>query len=98
MTRVCIDIDPDNGNGSVPIVKTYETTIGDGTQVDFPIDHNLGQRVVLVQAYDVNTGAVRADTDLTFNGDNRATVRFDTAPAPQSVRVNAVAVAPARPA
>lgn len=94
MTRVCIDIDQDGGNGPVPIVKTYETTIGDGSQVDFSVDHNLGDRTPFVQVYDLATGLVRADADVTFTADNRSTVRFDTAPAPQSVRVRAVSVKP----
>jgi hypothetical protein len=97
MTRVCIDIDPDNGNGngSVPVVKTYETTIGDGSQVDFAVDHNLGQRIVLVSPYDLSTGALRSDADVIFNTDNRLTVRFDTPPPAQSVRVLVLAVRPA---
>lgn len=94
MTRVCIDIDQDGGNGPVPLVKTYSTVIGDGAQVDFPIDHNLGHRAVMLQAVDVNTGALRNDTDVVFNSDNRATVRFDTAPANQAIRIDALSVRP----
>ena len=95
MTRVCIDIDQDNGNGSAPIVKAYETTIGDGSQVDFSVDHNLGDRTPFLQVWDLATGLVRNDADVTFNGDNRATVRFDQAPPSQSVRVRALSVKPA---
>jgi hypothetical protein len=95
MTRVCIDIDNDGGNGSVPVVKTYETTIGDGSQLDFPIDHNLGQRIVIVSPYDQATGALRSDADITFVNENRALVRFDTPPPAQSVRVLVLAVRPA---
>lgn len=94
MTRVCIDIDND-GTGTGPTVKTYETTIGDGSQLDFSVDHNLGQRVVQVQAYDLATGLLRNDADVTFASDNRATLRFDAAPGPQSVRVNVLGVRPA---
>lgn len=96
MTRVCIDIDQDNGNGQgVPLVKAYETTIGDGSQVDFSVDHNLGDRTPFLQVYDLATGLVRNDADISFNGDNRATVRFDQAPTSQSVRVRALSVKPA---
>jgi hypothetical protein len=95
MTRVCIDIDPDNGTGTPgPTVKAYETTIGDGSQVDFSIDHNLGDRTPFLQVYDLATGLLRADADVTWNGDNRATVRFDQAPGNQSVRVRALSVKP----
>lgn len=94
MTRVCIDIDQDNGNGASPTVKAYETTIGDGSQVDFSVDHNLGDRTPFLQVYDLATGLVRADADVTLTGDNRATVRFEQAPSPQSVRVRAVSVRP----
>lgn len=95
MTRVCIDIDQDGGNSPTPIVKAYETTIGDGSQVDFSIDHNLGDRTPFLQVYDLATGLVRADADVTLTGDNRATVRFDQAPGTQSVRVRALSVKPA---
>jgi|GEM_PF-6336477 len=96
MTRVCIDIDDQgNGNGAVPLVKAYETTVGDGSQVDFSIDHNLGDRTPFLQVYDLATGLLRADADVTWNGDNRATVRFDQAPTAQSIRVRAVSVKPA---
>lgn len=96
MTRVCIDIDDNgNGNGGVPTVKAYETTIGDGSQVDFSVDHNLADRYPFLQVFDVATGLVRTDADVTYNGDNRATVRFDQAPANQSIRVRAVSVRPA---
>lgn len=94
MTRVCIDID-DQGSGAVPLVKAYETTIGDGSQVDFSVDHNLGDRTPFLQVYDLATGLLRADADVTLTGDNRATVRFDNAPGPQSVRVRALSVKPA---
>jgi hypothetical protein len=95
MTRVCIDIDQDNGTGGVPLVKAYETTIGDGSQVDFSVDHNLGDRTPFLQVYDLATGLLRSDADVSYNGDNRATVRFDQAPAAQSVRVRALSVKPA---
>ena len=94
MTRVCIDIDGDGGNGSVPTVKSYTTTIGDGSQLDYAIDHNLGDRYGTVQVVDVATGLRRDDVDVTYNTDNRATLRFDAAPAPQSVRVNVLSVKP----
>src|SRR5687768_9380073 len=95
MTRVCIDIDDTgNGNGGVPTVKAYATTIADGSQVDFSVDHTLTTGYPFLQGYAVATGLVRTDADVTYNGDNRATVRFDQAPASQSVPVRAVSARP----
>lgn len=94
MARVCIEID-ENGNGSTePIVRTFETTLGDGTQSDFSVDHNLHHRNVLVQAFDLNTGEVIGDVDYTLNSIDRTTLSFATPPAANSVRVQLLAVRP----
>lgn len=95
MTRVCIDIDQDGGPGTGPTVKTYETTVGDGAQLDYVVDHNLGSRIVSVTPYDVSTGQLRSDADVLFTNDNRFTLRFDTPPPAQSVRVLTTLVRPA---
>lgn len=91
MTRICIEVD---GDGSVtePRVRTYTTTVGDGAQSDFAIDHNLNSQAVYVLAYDANTGAVRDDFSTTLTNANRATVQFDSAPAANSVKVQVIAV------
>lgn len=90
MPKVCVEFDPDNG-GPQSGVKTYTTVVGDGSQLDFPVDHNLGVQGVFVTAYNVTTGLVVQDYELTLNTVNRLTVRFDVAPAPQSVRVMVLA-------
>ena len=95
MTRICIEVDGD-GNGTVgPSVRTYSTTIGDGAQADFAIDHNLNSQAVHVIAWDANTGAQRDDFSTTFTNSGRATLRFDAVPAPNSVKVQAIGVVPA---
>lgn len=93
MTRICVELDPDNGNGNGgPQVRTYSTVVGDGAQSDFAIDHNLNSQGVFLLAYDATTGEVAQDYNLVLNNNNRATVRFDTPPAANSIRVQAIAV------
>ena len=89
MPRICIDID-DNGTPGAPSVRTFTTVVGDGAQLDYVVDHNLNTPNVLLQATNVNTGEVLGDFTPTLNSVNRATLRFDSAPATNSVRVLAV--------
>lgn len=93
MPRICIELD-DNGNLG-PQLRTYTTVVGDGAQTDFAVDHNLNSQAVYVLAYDANTGEVRDDFSATFNNANRATLTFDAPLAPNSVKVQVVAVVPA---
>jgi hypothetical protein len=95
MTRICIEVD---GNGTVgPQVRTYSTVVGDGSQVDFNVDHDLNSQAVFLTAYDANTGEVLTDYTLTLVNANRARIHFDTAPAVNSVKVQAIAVAAPTP-
>lgn len=95
MTRICVELDPDNGNGNGgPIVQTYTATLGDGSQSDFAVDHNLNSQGVYLMAYNANTGEVNQDYSVVLNSANRATVRFDAPPAANSIRVQAIAVTP----
>lgn len=96
MPRVCLELDCDgNGNGG-PVVSTYATTVGNGTETEFVLDHNLGYRDVFVQAYDLASGNdLTPDVDVVRVNDNRAVLRFATAPASMSARVAALAVRPA---
>lgn len=96
MTRICIEVDGDTATPQ-PTVRTYETLVGDGSQSDYNIDHNLNSQSVFVNVYDANTGDVRSDYTLTLVNANRALVRFDTVPAFNSVKVQVVAVVPAMP-
>lgn len=93
MTRICIELDG-NGGTPQPTVRTYETLIGDGSQLDYNVDHNLNSQSVFVNAYDANTGEVRSDYSLTQVNANRALIHFDTIPALNSVKVQVVAVVP----
>ena len=66
-----------------------EAVIGDGAQNSIAWTHNLGARVVMIQAFDVNTGQyVMVD----FSHLDPDTVRFDfaIAPDPDSIQVMAI--------
>ena len=89
MPRICIELD---GDGTSPTLTTYSTVVGDGAQLDFPINHNLGVRDAWVQAVEIGTGRLLTDNDVTFNSVNQATLRFDTPPAADGVRVNVVGI------
>ena len=68
-----------------------EAVIGDGAQASIAWNHGLGARVVMIQAFDINTGQyVMVD----FSHLDPDTVRFDFAipPAPTSIQVMAVVV------
>ncbi|RPJ20349.1 MAG: hypothetical protein EHM35_19580 [Planctomycetaceae bacterium] len=93
MTRICIDVDGGTTTPQ-PTVRTYETLVGDGSQVDYLIDHNLNSQSVFVNAYDANTGDVLGDYSLTLVNANRLRIHFDTIPAFNSVKVQVVAVIP----
>lgn len=96
MARVCVEFDCDgNGNGGGTTTRTYETVVGDGTQADFAVDHNLNSQGVFLLAYNATTGERMDDYSVVFNTANRATVRFDTPPAPNSAKLQFVAVVPA---
>ena len=95
MARVCVEFDCDgNGGNGSPQVRTYETVVGDGTQADFTVDHNLNSQGVFLLAYNATTGERMDDYSVVFNTANRATVRFDTPPAPNSAKLQFVAVVP----
>lgn len=96
MPKICIEYDtPQQPGTGGPTVTDYTTTIGDGTQTVFPLQHDLDHREVHVLAYDTANGRVRSDYTVNLDTENRATLRFTTAPAAGSVRVRVLAVAPA---
>ena len=60
---------------------TYAETIGDGSATSFNIDHNIGTKDVICQAYVVSSGAqVEPDFDRTTV--NRVVVSYSTGSAP----------------
>lgn len=91
MPRVCLEFD-DNGTPGTPTVRTFTTLVGDGSQLDYVVDHNLGVQFVAVTAVDVATGQVLSDVDVFLNSLNRLTLRFDNPPAMNSVRVHVLGV------
>lgn len=94
MARVCVEFDCD-GTGTGSSTRTYTTVVGDGTQADFAVDHNLNSQGVFLLAYNATTGERLEDYSVVFNTADRATVRFDTPPAPNSAKLQFVAVVPA---
>lgn len=92
MTRICIEIDGNGNTTPQPSVRTYSTVLGDGSQSDFNVDHNLNSQGVFLNAYDANTGERIEDFATTYTNANRSVLRFDTPPAAESVRVQAVSV------
>lgn len=98
MARVCVEYDCDgNNNGGGVVTRTYTTVVGDGTQADFAVDHNLNHQGVFLVAYNATTGERTDDYSVVFNTADRATVRFDTPPAPNSVKLQFVAHVPPMP-
>lgn len=87
MAKVCVEFDADTGTPTGPQLVRYATTIGTGTQTEFTVDHNLGVRPVFVAAHDLATGELRQDYTTHLVNGERATLRFDTAPAANGVHV-----------
>lgn len=78
-------------NDIVPIItgREYATTIGDGTNTGYTIDHGLGSYDVIVQLYEISSGAtVYADVSRIDNaGQPSVYVSFSVAPSANSIRV-----------
>lgn len=90
--KICIDVDPENGNGDHPL-KSYAQTIGDGTATSFTITHNLNSTDLLYALRNVQTGEVDAfDVAISYTSPNSAVLNFASAPAVGSARVVLVAV------
>lgn len=52
----------------------------DGIETTWTLDHNIGTRAVIVQAFDQDTGE-QMDPTVTRNNSNQITLTFGTAPA-----------------
>lgn len=89
MTKVCVEFDPDNGENPEPgpSFKTYATTIGDGSSLNYTVSHGLGTRDVLYSLRNLATGAMDGYDATVTSLDNSLSIVFATAPASQSVRV-----------
>jgi hypothetical protein len=71
------------------IPRTFSTTIGDGSAVNYTVTHNLGQKEVLVQLFDSSSGeTVYAEVTRGVTSPfNTVTIGFATAPTSNDVTV-----------
>lgn len=92
MTKICIEIDPDNGTPPAPAARFYATTLGDGVTTVFNVNHSLDSLDALTYLRDALTGeadvfdvaVVNVTADLTR-------LTFVTPPAVGQARVNIMA-------
>lgn len=69
-----------------PIDAAYCTLIGDGFNTVYNVTHNLNDDCVLVQVYEVSSGA-QVITDVTILSNNSVSVSFATAPSTNAYKV-----------
>jgi len=68
------------------ITRKFVSQIGDGTELNWPITHNLGTREVSVQVYDAGTYDT-VEADVVRTSDNIVTVSFASPPPAQAFKV-----------
>lgn len=91
MAKVCVEFDADGGTPAAP-VRTYSTTIGDGTTTAFDVIHNFNTRDVLYTLRDLSTGDLdNYDVGVNASATDRLALTFATPPAAASVRVSVLA-------
>jgi hypothetical protein len=87
MTKICIEVDPDNG-GVEPLVKSFVQTVGNGSQTTFNLTHNLNTEDILSGVRNLITGELDSfDVAVTTTGPNTATLVFQVPPAVNGARV-----------
>jgi hypothetical protein len=90
--KICIDVDPDEGNGEHPL-HSYSQTLGDGTSTSFTVNHNLHTSDLLYALRNTVTGEVDGfDVAISSPNQDSVALNFATAPAAGSVRVVLLAV------
>lgn len=91
MAKVCVEFDADGGSPAAP-VRTYSTTIGDGTSTEFDVIHNFNSRDVLYTLRDLSTGDLdNYDVGVNASSTDRLALTFAAPPAAAGVRVNVLA-------
>ena len=65
---------------------SYKTSIGDGSTLSYPVNHNLGSQDVIVQLYDASSFET-VYADVIRNTINQVTVTFANAPSASDIRV-----------
>lgn len=71
-------------------VRSYTTTIGDGSATSFTVTHNLGTRNVVVRVYRNSGNYDEVDVGIEHTTTNSVTVLFSTGNAPASNAYNVI--------
>lgn len=64
----------------------YTALVGDGTNTTYTVTHNLGTTAVLIELFEVSTGAL-VWADITVTSTNVVTVSFKTAPSSNAYKI-----------
>jgi len=93
MPKVCIEFDESgNGNGNGSGVRSYATTLGDGSTTTFNVEHNLDSRDVFLMLRNLTNGEVnRFPVTVRSLDADTSVLTFTTAPAAGAVRLTALA-------
>jgi hypothetical protein len=75
-----------DGTNYHAITRKYSANVGDTSNTEFALDHNLGTRDVTVQVYD-NATYDTVEVDVVRTSTTRVTVTFATAPGNNAYRV-----------
>lgn len=99
MARVCVEFDCNGDDGNGGAVRSFSTTIGDGTSTVYNVAHNLNTSDALISLRNIATGELDMfDVAVNASNPNTAVLTFATAPAAGNVRVNVLAApAPSAP-
>lgn len=92
MTKICIEIDPEDTNPPVPAVRSYTQTIGNGAQTSFNVAHGLGTADVVYSVRNLATGEVDTYDVTGVATVNGLALTFAAAPANNGARVTVLAV------
>lgn len=92
MAKVCVEFDCEgNGEPTPGPVSTYVTTLGDGSNTVFQVDHNLNTRDVYYTLRNSATGELDGyDVSALVVSDNRLQLTFATPPPPSQVALTVV--------
>lgn len=83
MPKVCVEYDCGTTPGTPghPVLDTYTTVLGDGSNTVFQVDHNLNTRDVSYTVRNTATGELDAyDVSALVVSDNRLQLTFATPP------------------
>lgn len=83
------DFDVEVANNSTVIAKAdkYSTSIGDGTNISFTVNHNLESQDVIVQIREAGSPFEVVIADIEVTDTNNVEIKFNTAPTSNQYRV-----------